>query len=486
MIRIKIKHIGIANILKYVVYGRCSAIFHGFPALFFLITAGFLSACGVTYRAAEKTFVEFSNSGLWHIGRHGKLSALEENWVDIAWSYFENNYNASTGFVNSTDRYPVVSMWHVADYIAALYCAQKLELIEPKEFDERFSKLLHQLNTMGLAFNKLPNVLYNAETGQMVNYANQPEEIGWAIIDIGRLLFWLHVIKAEVPEFSEYIDRVVLRFSYCDAFGENGELFSAQKHRDELVSIKENGIGYKDYAQIGMRLWGISTSSRYFFDPKHKVNILGVEFSYDSDFARRQGTYGGVFSTPYLLGGLETHWKMPAYFDAQKQDGDYFKNTAEKIYEVQDRRYQSLGITTARTDHQLGRPPFYLQDSIYAGGYAWSSLSENGENFPNLALVSTRAVFGLWALWKTPYTDHLMEVIHEVYDKNRGWYEGRYEENADYERTITITTNAMVLEALTYKVYGRLFDVPQRNQYVLQKLSNQFSPLNSCLPQLGK
>lgn len=445
----------------------------------------FLYACGTAYRGIENAANGVVNSQLWHVGRHGKLTALEKQWAQIAWRYFENNYNAETGFVNSTDRYPVVSMWHVADYVAALYCARELDLIENKDFDEKFSKLIHQLNSMSLAFDQLPNTLYNTRNGEMVNYANQKEEMGWAIIDIGRLLFWLSVIKAEVPEFSEYIDRVVLRFSFCEAVDDDGRIYSAQKANDKLNTFLENAIGYTDYAQTGFRLWGISTKPWLKYDPRNTVKIYDVEFEYDSDRIRSKGTYGALLSTPYFLSGIESNWKMPARLGADDANGDYFQRTAEKVYQVQESRYRTEGISTARTDHQLGQPPFFLQDSIFGAGYPWSVLSDTGQNYPYLSLVSTRAVFGMWALWDTDYTDHLMEIIRELYDENRGWYEGRYEVSGDYERTITISTNVMILEALTFKTRGSLYETPKRNNYVLRRLSDRFFHPEGCFPKLG-
>ena len=440
--------------------------------------------CGVAYRGVTRAAGDIADSSLWHVGRHGELTEQENEWVATAWRYFDNNYNYETGFVNSTDRYPVVSVWHIADFIAALYCARELGLIESKDFDERFTKLLHQLNTMALAFEKLPNTLYNTKTGEMVNYANQPEEVGWSVIDIGRLLFWLSVIKADAPEFSEYVDRIILRYSFCEAVTESGQLFSAQKVNNSIETFEETGIGYTDYAQIGFRLWGLTTPPKRKWDPRNKVRIYDIELEYDSNWARNHGSYGPILSAPYLLAGIEVHWELPSSLGADNADGRYLRDAAERVYKVQEARYTLEGISTARTDHQLNRPPFFLQDSIFGGGYPWSTLSDTGENYPNLSLVSTRAVFGLWALWKTPYTEHLMEVIRELYDPGRGWFEGRYEVTGDYERAITISTNAMVLEAMTHKKRGALFDMPERNSYVLNRLSDEFFHPSGCLPEL--
>ena len=454
-------------------------------AIFAALSVNFVSSCGTAYRTINGAATEIANSELWHIGRHGPLTEEEERWAKTAWRYFENNYNDQTGFVNSIDRYPVVSMWHVADFIAALFCARKLEFIDQKTFDQQFSKLLYQLNTMPLAFGKLPNALYNTQTGQMVDYANQPKEVGWSAIDIGRLLLWLSIIKSDAEYFSEYIDRVVLRFDYCDVVEDDGHLFNGIRENNALKLVRENSIGYTEYAKSGFRLWGITTNATQFWNPIHKVHIYNIELDYDSSWARREGVYGPVLTLPFTLPGIEVHWELPSEFGAEKAKGGLIRNYAEKLYSVQEKRYEIDGITTARTDHQLSAPPYFLADSIFGGGYAWSTLSGTGENFPHLALVSTRAVFNMWALWKTPYTSHLIEVIKELHQDDRGWFEGRYEQTAEYDRTITISTNASVLESLTYKKYGPLFSKAKRNQYVLSRLSDKFLHPNGCLPRLG-
>ena len=146
--------------------------------------------CGVAVRTVDKGIIAFKNSRFFHQGRHGELTEQEKQWARIAWRYFENNYQPQTGLVNAVDNYPSCSMWNIADYLAALIAAHQLGLIKRCEFDRRLSKLLAFLNTMDLFFGKLPNLLYHTQTGAMVNYQNQPEEIGWSAVDIGRLLIW--------------------------------------------------------------------------------------------------------------------------------------------------------------------------------------------------------------------------------------------------------------------------------------------------------
>lgn len=77
--------------------------------------------------------------------------------------------------------------------------------------------------------------------------------------------------------------------------------------------------------------------------------------------------------------------------------------------------------------------------------------------------MTTKAVFVLWTLWETEYTDALMAVTTHLNDSQRGWFEGRVEATGDVNATLTLSTNAMVLEALFYKHNaGPLFKTASR------------------------
>ncbi|HSG40461.1 MAG TPA: DUF3131 domain-containing protein, partial [Thermoanaerobaculia bacterium] len=94
---------------------------------------------------------------------------------------------------------PYATMWSIGDQVAALVLARKLEIIEEREFDRRFSAILGFLNGMPLAFDRLPNRTYHVETGAPLNAAFEPGMAGWSSIDIGRLLIWLRIAAVEFP-----------------------------------------------------------------------------------------------------------------------------------------------------------------------------------------------------------------------------------------------------------------------------------------------
>ncbi|EKB86110.1 hypothetical protein HMPREF1308_01465 [Klebsiella pneumoniae subsp. pneumoniae WGLW5] len=99
--------------------------------------------------------------------------------------------------------------------------------------------------------------------------------------------------------------------------------------------------------------------------------------------------------------------------------------------------------------------------------------------------MTTKAVFVLWTLWETEYTDALMAVTTHLNDPQRGWFEGRVEATGDVNATLTLSTNAMVLEALFYKHNaGPLFKngLADDNSYFAHRATDEFNPPRRCLP----
>ncbi len=75
----------------------------------------------------------------------------------IAWQYFKQNTQESTGLVNAAKNYPSTTIWDTASHLIALICAERLQLIGRDEFTSRTGKVLTSLERMKLFNNQLPN-----------------------------------------------------------------------------------------------------------------------------------------------------------------------------------------------------------------------------------------------------------------------------------------------------------------------------------------
>ncbi|MGF1683608.1 DUF3131 domain-containing protein [Photobacterium minamisatsumaniensis] len=443
----------------------------------------YLASCGVVYQGVQSGMTSMNESQVIRQGRYGELTEQELEWAETAWTYVENNTDLTTGLVNSLDNYPTTNLSNLADYLMALMAAQEFQFITSKEHDERLTLVLSFLNEMPLGLTGVPNKVYSTGTGQMVDYANQPGELGWSSIDIGRLLIVLAMTKQRNPEFSEYIDKAVLRWNFCELVTEEGELYGGVINDGQVQRFKEGRLGIEEYTAYGYLDWKIVPDKAMMLDPYEVVTINGIDLLFDGRDPRHYDVLRPVYSTPYLLLGMEFNWDK--INDKSSSDSVHSNEVlaamADSVYRIQESRWNQDRIYTARGEHVVTGEPYFVYDSIYALGTPWITIAEDGSDHDEKALVSTRVAFQMWALWKTDYTKRLMTLVRELYDPDRGWYEGRYELTSSYEKSITLQTNAGVMEALLYKANGKLYKPRGEREFRDVQFDSRFYHPGRCL-----
>jgi hypothetical protein len=264
-----------------------------------------LSGCGVIVRQAHDAYQKIEAGSLRYQGRIAPLTAKELLWAKTAWRYFVNNTNSNTGLVNSIDRYPVASVWHMGDYLAALMSAHQLGLIDKIEFDQRLSRFLEFVQNMPLAQGKLPNRMYNTKTGQMMDASNRVGEVGWSAIDISRLMVWLKITGEHYPEYREYLDKVILRWHYCDIIDDCGQLYRYNKNGQTWDKQQEGRLGYEEYAGTGFSLWGFNANSARRMKLDQRITIDNLQLLYDERDPRLTNTPNPILTMPYVLLGFK-------------------------------------------------------------------------------------------------------------------------------------------------------------------------------------
>jgi Protein of unknown function (DUF3131) len=440
------------------------------------------SGCGIIVRGLDSAVQELSHVG--RVGRFGKLSTKELVWAKVAWKYIENNTAPETGLVNAVDRVPTTTVWQMGDHLAALVAALELGLIDANEFDHRVSRLLEFLNNMPLSNLALPNRVYSTISGQMVDNAGQPADIGWSAIEIGRLLTWMKIAGQRYPHLREYFDKVVLRWNFCSVIDDCGVLYGRGVGADKALPSQEGRLGYLQYASAGFAAWGFETRKSAVTAPMQAIDVMGIKLHIDARDDRTSGEIAPVVTMPYVLLGMEFGWEYPrdpGRPGTVDESGSLRQMTFD-LFRIQQLRYETEGILTARTDHPVRPAPHFVHDTVYASGYPWNTLSQKGEHLPRMAMVSTRAVFGMWALARNAYTDRLMNAVEPLYKDDKGWLEGRYESSGGYEDLVTLSTNAFVLESLLYKLQGRLYPTRTQAGYFQHRLGDPFVPPRRCFP----
>lgn len=409
--------------------------------------------------------------------RHAPLTARELKAAKIAWSYFERFTQEKTGLANSVGNYPSTTMWDTASYVSGMVAAYELCLIDKFEFDRRMYKLLQTFRKIDLFRNELPNKVYHTMSGAKVDYGNKKGEIGFSALDIGRFLIWMRIVKNRYPYFGNTIDNMLLRWNFSNVIDKEGTLYGAilSKHKSKgknkkkkkvgrkTIYIQEGRLGYEEYAAKGFALWGLVPLKAHRAAPYQTAEIYGVQVPYDGRDPRIFESQNYVVTEGYILDGLELNWDLPqdnSTSDRVHSDG-WRAEFADRIYLAQERRFQREGYLTARSEHNVKGKPYFVYDTVFSGGYAWNTVTPRGKYSPNFSAVVTKAAFGMWALWKTDYTDRLIDAVINLYDPDKGMYEGLYEKGHGPIEIFTANNNGILLAALLFKVQGRILTAPR-------------------------
>jgi hypothetical protein len=375
------------------------------------------------------------------------LNATEKTWARIAWRYFEKNTDPATGLVHSVDKYEATTMWDAASSLLALIAAERIGLLERKEFDERMAKALGSLAKLPLYDGALPNKSYNTSSLAMIDYAGKPvpDGIGWSAIDICRLMVPLSTIAWNYPQHAEAAGKVIARWDLRRLVQE-GSLWGAHlAEGGKIERAQEGRLGYEQYAAKAAALAGIVAPTAIGYEHQLAyVDVYGIAVPRDVREAATSGAHNYVLSEPYVMDGLELGWDTVS------------REFAWRIYRVQEERHRRTGQLTAVTEDHLDREPYFAYNTIYSDGKTWFTLTDTGKDVSALRSVSVKAAFGWHALYRTPYTSKLVDALAASHDPERGWYAGMYEADKTINKALTANTNAVVLESLSFIAHGRM------------------------------
>ncbi len=415
----------------------------GMAAAFgFVIYLENLNTTGVAHR-----FVDLDQRTEHELAETRVLSEQELEWAQIAWRYFENNYQSETGLVNSVDGYPAATMWDTASYMLGAISALRLHVITPDTFHTRMSKLLDSLAIMPLFEGELPNKSYNTTNLAMVDYTNAATDagIGWSAIDVGRVLVPLNVLIWNYPEFTPQV-RAVLNHWNIDAMLQEGLMMgTALDDQGNVIFVQEGRIGYEEYAAKSLSLMGYDVSKALLYvDFLQYEDIYGIDIPTDSRDPEVYHAHNYVVSESYILDGLEFG------FDFRSQE------FARRVYAAQEARTADTGILTAVSEDNIDQAPYFVYNTVFTSGAAWNAITDEGEDASEFKSLSLKAAFGWHNLYETEHTEALIEKVKTLYDPESGWYSGWYEVKDEPNKAMTANTNGIVLESLAYRQFGPL------------------------------
>jgi len=377
------------------------------------------------------------------------LSAKDIEYAKIAWQYFENNYQESTGLFNSVDKYPATTLWDIGSSLHAVMSAFEIGIIDSAKFDSIMTKFLNSLGKIHLYKDRLPNKVYSTYTLDMVDYANHSstEGIGWSAMDIGRLFGAFSRVRKFYPKYTNLVNQIVTRWDISHVLSKDATLHGIGfNFKDKGVKIVQEGkLGYEEYAAKGYILNGYDASeSEKYTDFLKFTEIYGIQIGTDTREVKQHPAYNYVLSEPYILDGIEYGWDINS------------KELAYRVYKVQEMRAKKTGKAVAISEGHVDKAPYFVYNAIYTNGKEWVCLAENGEDAEDFKNFSTKAAFAWSTLYQDSYSDVLLENIKGLSDKEKGWYSGRYDKDSKLNKALTANTNGVILECLSYKKNGPL------------------------------
>ncbi len=383
------------------------------------------------------------------------LTEQDRKDAQVAWKYFENNYQKETGLFNSVDMYPASTFWDISSSFHAVMSAYEIGLIDQKEFREKMNKALNSILKFKLFENELPNKVYSTITLSMVDYSNHntQEGVGWSAMDIGRFLGTASRIVKFYPEFTPKVDSIIAKWNIERVLGNDATLHGIGfSFKDKSAKIVQEGkLGYEEYASKGYILndYDATESFRY-TDFLKFVEIYGIEIGADTREVKYHPAYNYVLSEPYILDGIEYG------FDINSRELAY------RIYQVQKKRYKKTGIPIAVSEDHVDREPYFIYNSIYANGKTWVCYAENGEEANEFKQLSTKAAYAWATLFDDDYSLVLKKALKGLNNPDKGWYAGRYDATGKVNTVLTANTNGIILESIAYKIKGPLLKIKNK------------------------
>jgi hypothetical protein len=397
------------------------------------------------YQTVFQREMVISKSNNYPLRSSGKISVQELNYARIAWKYFENNYNSSTGFVNGSDQDPIVTVSELGSYLMALSSAYELKIIDSTAFDNKIRKFCDGVKKMKLFANTLPNKIYNAATLEMLSNSLQPSANGysWSALDISRFLAGVNKISRDYPEYHNLIINAISSWGIENMIYE-GYLYCAVRTGNKIIKTQEGTIGYEEYCAKNLIRAGYDAANALSYTDFIKfIPVYSALIGVDTRNKKNGLPPNYLVSEPFILDGLENGWDNNS------------RELAYRIYTAQKDRYLETSFVTA-----LAAEPDVKEEltfnCLYAGGETWCCINKNGEERKELKQISTKAAFGWSSLFNDDYSDILLNSVKYLNNPQKGWYCGKYEKDGKANKIINAETNAYVLEAINFKKNGKL------------------------------
>lgn len=376
----------------------------------------------------------------------GALDARERALARAAWSYLVRNTDPRTGLAAAVAGHSAATLWDVGSQLLAILAAEDLGLVSGAEASARLGRALRSLAALPLCDGGLPNKAYDVRTLAMLHPDGSPAPAGagWSALDVARALLSTSLAARRHPELAPLVRAAVKRWS-LDGLSDGASLRGATRGDDGVLAPHPEGrLGYEQHAAKALLGWGVTAPSA--LDYRAHLAFAHLHGQAVPRDDRRPRDHGGapaaLVPEPWLLDLLE-HGPDAVTLPV-----------ARALLRAQERRSAATGRLTAVSEDALDRSPWFSYSALVNGDDAWVALDADGAPAPGALTFSTKAAVAWGVLFQGDYPERLLAAAAELVVPGEGLYAGRYDATGEVNRALSLNTNAVVLEALAYRVRG--------------------------------
>jgi hypothetical protein len=349
-----------------------------------------------------------------------------------AWTWIEASYQPATGLTDGTQGWTWATHWDVGSMIASYYAARELGLLDESSYRDRIDRLLSTLEQAPLFEGK------TFERTISTRSRGEGRGGGWSTTDLGRLFLWLKAVAHRDPAFAARAEAVVRRndpAALLQGGYMRGVTFDGGRRRE----FQEGHIGYEQYSAEGFAAWQLPVDKARGF-ARHALPLRIMDRQAMADVRG----FDRLTSDPVVLLGLELGWTPES------------RRLAEEMLAAQRERWRRSGRVTIVGEDALSRPPhFFYYYCLYTRGRDFAiDVQDPDAVVSGPRWVSAKGAFAWHALLPSEYTRHAVRSVRAAAGPG-GWASGTWEEGLGSTGTLSVNTQAVILEAALYARRGK-------------------------------
>jgi len=373
------------------------------------------------------------------------LDTTESAAANAAWAYFARTGDPVSGFSPASNRSAQIGPWEMGSTLHAILAAQRLGLVSGIEASRRISLCLSSLAGLPVGRTKLPGRAYHFETLSPVGSKAvlSGQVIGFSARQILRLVSGFiataHHHGDLAPEIALILNRWNMRYLL-----KKNTLHSAVAGRNGREILRsEEWLGHEQYAARTASFIGMKAERAADIRPNLGAHKIG-DIPAPCDKRRFGGKPAILTSDPFHLEAMEFGWRQDML------------DVAASLLLCFRNRFERTGNLTAPGEDVLDKPPGKVIQGLRNSALPFASVDETGNDTQITWELSTKSAFGWWSLVPSPYAQKLLDGVSHLMTPN-GWQSGVFEGNGKINTSISLNTNAAILQALHYKAQGPVF-----------------------------